>query len=237
MVRKDVINEFFINGVSSKYYLADLIDNSSESLEVGETDVSSEYVYSQTTGAFTSAEVRAGLKQVKVPVAFAADSYERAEKQKSLLENVLCSGVCELYFPEHNMYFKSCLTNIGKSTHLMEGVVTCQYSFMSIQHSSLVKTVVSNGTLYNEGTGKSTSCKIDAIITTTASSYKVAGITFDSVNQGDEIVIDGINQVVTKNGVSCLLGTDLISFPTLSPGLNIFDTRQSFNIEYYPAYV
>lgn len=237
MVNKEIINEFFINGISSKQYMTDLIENSSDSLELGETDVSYEYVYSQATGAFTSTEIKSGLKQIKVPVAFAADSYEKAEKQKSLLEGIFCSGSCELYFPEHNMYFKSCLTNIGKSEHLMPGVVTCKYSFVAIQHSSLVKTTVSNGTLYNEGTGRRTACKITAKATETATGYKIAGVTFNSVVQGDSIVIDGVNQLVTKNGASCLLDTDLVTFPSLTPGLNVFDTRQPFDIEYHPVYM
>lgn len=237
MINKNIVNEFFVNGISSKEYNADLVDNSSSKFDVGDTDVKYEYVYSSNTGSFTSAEIKAGLKKIKIPVAFVEEDYVSAAKGKTKLEEVLCSGICEIYIPDRRMFYKSCLTNISSSNHLMEGVITCEYTFEAVQHSELVSAVVDSDRLYNVGSGKSSLCRIKAKVASSGTNYKIAGVTFASVQAEDLIVIDGFSQMVTKNGASCILDTDLTSFPLIKPGLNIFDTNQGFSVEYYPTYV
>ncbi len=65
----------------------------------------------------------------------------------------------------------------------------------------------------------------------------------DKVNSGDVVVFDGINCKVTKNGLNAFGDSNVVEFPKLHPGKNIYIAQHSspvkveFVTEYYPTFI
>ena len=65
----------------------------------------------------------------------------------------------------------------------------------------------------------------------------------NKVNSGDVVVFDGINCKVTKNGLNAFGDSNVVEFPKLRPGKNIYIAQHSspvkveFVTEYYPTFI
>lgn len=69
----------------------------------------------------------------------------------------------------------------------------------------------------------------------------VNGITVDNLLSNKYYVIDGINGIVTEDGINCYAKTDLLEFPKVEPGTNAFRISTLENmevyIEFYPVFM
>ena len=81
-------------------------------------------------------------------------------------------------------------------------------------------------------------CRITLNPLSALSSFSILGITVSGLSAKDEFVIDGLSRRVTRNGTNAFLDTDLIDFPSLSPGWNTLNmsTEIPGQIAYYPIY-
>lgn len=77
------------------------------------------------------------------------------------------------------------------------------------------------------------------IVSQITGSIVINNIEITNVKVNDRIVIDGINMLVTCNGKNKFADSDLIKFPTLSPGLNIigFSENMEVSLGYYPIFM
>lgn len=81
-------------------------------------------------------------------------------------------------------------------------------------------------------------CCVTLRPTSAVSTFSILGIEVENLKSGDTFVIDGIQKRVTRNGHNALQDTDLVSFPTLSPGWNDLAMSASIpgEIRYFPVY-
>ena len=95
--------------------------------------------------------------------------------------------------------------------------------------------VSAGDTLFCLSTMPYTDCRLTAV--STGTSFSLGGATFSNVQANDVLVFDGINKVVTVNGVNHALNTTFLHFPSLVPGENtILATSGTVTVEYEPTF-
>lgn len=168
-----------------------------------------------------------------------------AEKLATAAENItrfeaeIVGKTVEITLPDGYIY-TSLATALPAATFDSSGEHDVTYTFSAIRHfSEDVQAVEPNGKVFCKSTTK-TPVKFVVSVPTAADSLTVFGITVKNVTANAEIIIDGIDGIVTMNGANKLLDTDLIDFPYLNPGYNIVscsDTSASIKVIYTPVYV
>lgn len=168
-----------------------------------------------------------------------------AEKLATAAENItrfeaeIVGKTVEITLPDGYIY-TALVTTLPAATFDSSGEHDVTYTFSAIRHSSEdVKAVEPNGKVFCKSTTK-TPVKFVVNIPTAADSLTVFGITVNNVTANAEIIIDGIDGIVTMNGANKLLDTDLVDFPYLNPGYNVIscsDTSASIKVIYTPVYV
>ncbi len=167
------------------------------------------------------------------------------EKLATAAENItrfeaeIVGKTVEITLPDGYIY-TALVTTLPAATFDSSGEHDVTYTFSAIRHSAEdVKEVEPNGKVFCESTTK-TPVKFVVNIPTAAESLTVFGITVNNVTANAELIIDGIDGVVTMNGANKLLDTDLVDFPYLNPGYNVIscsDTSASIKVIYTPVYV
>lgn len=153
---------------------------------------------------------------------------------------VLNAGVLTIALPDGFLY-SGIINSIGTAEYDGSGEQEVTYTFTVIRHKPL-QTVELKGAateLLCESTAK-THCRINITADKDYSSLTVMGITVSNISGGEELIIDGINGLITLNGCNKFSESDLISFPTLQPGTNIINNTASTSqgsISYYPVYI
>lgn len=181
------------------------------------------------------------------PSRHGSDSRETsvAEKLATAAENItrfeaeIVGKTVEITLPDGHIY-TALVTALPAATFDSSGEHDVTYTFSAIRHSSEdVKEVEPNGKVFCKSTTK-TPVKFVVSVPTAADSLTVYGITVNNVTANSEIIIDGIDGIVTMNGANKLLDTDLVDFPYLNPGYNVIscsDTSASIKVIYTPVYV
>lgn len=168
-----------------------------------------------------------------------------AEKLATAAENItrfeaeIVGKTVEITLPDGYIY-TALATALPAATFDSSGEHDVTYTFSAIRHfSEDVQAVEPNGKVFCKSTTK-TPVKFVVSVTTEAESITVFGITVNNVTANAEIIIDGIDGIVTMNGANKLLDTDLVDFPYLNPGYNVIscsDISASIKVIYTPVYV
>ena len=168
-----------------------------------------------------------------------------AEKLATAAENItrfeaeIVGKTVEITLPDGYIY-TALVTALPAATFDSSGEHDVTYTFSAIRHSSEdVQAVEPNGKVFCHSTTK-TPVKFVVSVPTAADSLTVYGITVNNVTANAELIIDGIDGVVTINGANKLLDTDLVDFPYLNPGYNVIscsDMSASIKVIYTPVYV
>lgn len=168
--------------------------------------------------------------------------------QKSRLDNLLFGTVVDISLPDG--YFYRCVLNSISDESFDGNCLEVTYSFTGIRHLSLA--TIKGSELYCSST-VDTDCRITATITGCNDNTRLQFImshgsdsvsySVDKVNSGDVIVLDGINCKVKKNGLNAFGDSNVVDFPKLCPGKNIYIAQHSapvkveFVTEYYPTFI
>lgn len=242
------MSEMTINGVDVQTYNARLQDYTvsgttlTNSVSAADTKLRMPYVFSTTlaprtltvTLTFFPVQLGSDSKRTSIP-----ERLSRAAENITRFEAEIVGKVVEIGLPDGYLY-TSLVTGIPAATFDGSGEHDVTYTFSAIRHSSEdVQTVTPNGKVFCKSTTK-TPVKLVVSVPSAADSLTVFGITVNNVTANSEIIIDGIDGVVTMNGANKLLDTDLVDFPYLNPGYNVIscsDASVSIKVIYTPVYV
>lgn len=196
-----------------------------------------------------------GMREIKITLVFKPKHYEKdmikrlndITKQKSAFDALLCNKVVDIWLPD-NFYYNCLLSSIGTEGFDSESLEV-SYTFNGIRHLPLADSV--GKTVYCHSTVK-TDCRITVnfvsgwdnsifyfIINNGTSDYNY--IKIKNISNNDNLVIDGIEKRVTKNNINIFGDTEIITFPYLIPGRNLYMQITSgectFRTEYYPTFI
>lgn len=176
-----------------------------------------------------------GMKTITLNLFFSAPTRRRLALNKSALDAFMV-GKIVLHMPD-GFYYDAVLT--GSAELQMLGVeqnqliALCTYTFQGIQRDEL-RTVTGN-TILAEGTAPRMDCRLKCTATANHPTLQVGTVTFSGVSAGDEIVADGIDGILTVNGVPVV--ASFTKLPYLVPGEQTFACPETLTIEYYPTYI
>lgn len=151
----------------------------------------------------------------------------------------------DLQMPD-GMIYRSALTK-ATQTDFTRWIVELSLEFTSVPHGPyvLIDPYVSGTPIYYDGTAPAgVKIEFDAPNDITDITIQVGSNEIQIINipSGAHIVLDGINNKVTQNGVNKFNDTNLIDFPLIKPsdGPTVIQTSRtvsSLKIGYYPAYL
>lgn len=170
------------------------------------------------------------------------DRLSAASENISRLEGLLVGKVVEISLPDGYVY-TAVVQTLSPATFDGSGEHDVTYTFAAIRHRTAVEKCVSpNGFIFCESNTE-TQCIVKAkfnSISNTKYKVKLFGITIQSLSNGSEVVIDGVNGTLTENGINKFVDTDLIDFPVLRPGKNLIACTESdvtISVAYTPIYI
>lgn len=154
-------------------------------------------------------------------------------------EAVIIGKIVEITLPDGFIY-TAIVTTLPAATFDSSGEHDVTYTFSAIRHSAEdVQEVKPNCKAFCKSTTR-TPVKFVVTIPAASDSLTIYGITVNNITANAELIIDGIDGVVTMNGTNKLLDTDLVDFPYLNPGYNVIscsDSSTSIKVIYTPVYV
>lgn len=234
--------EVFINGVSAfTEYNADLIEKN---------EVPPSFTNSFARGLGKSSlrldAVTKGFLKVKLSFYVGGDSFTKSLANVSALANAFKR--CEFHVENESFEYDAILNDVSYSYtgvcyfHKVEISLTCVRRLPLVVCNIGVQL---SKDFYNDGDVES-GLRLSFSMLGNVTSCSLLGINFTDLKRDSLYVVDGINGSVTEDGVNMFARTDIIEFPKVQPGKNVFTkggtpSTGSFcsdvKIEFYPTFM
>lgn len=172
------------------------------------------------------------------------DRLATAAENITRFEGLIVGKTVEISLPDGYMY-TAIVQTLPAATFDGSGEHDVTYTFIAIRHKPTVtQKIVSGGFVFCES-NTTTPCIISATFNTvsnpdTTSKVKLQDIIIKNVSAGSNIVIDGVNGLITCGNSNKFNDSNLIEFPTLQPGKNIITAVPAdadITVTYTPIYV
>lgn len=243
-----MIDEMTINGIDLSVYNARLLDYA-----VSGTVVTNNLSTVDTLLRFPALfSTDLGTRVLTISITFSPGSAESDNKGMNIKEKLstatdnitrfeadIIGKTVEITLPDGYIY-TAIVTALPAPTFDSSGEHDVTYTFSGIRHGAdVIQTITSPGKVFCKSTTKSPVKFIVGISTATVA-LTICGITVNNISANSELIIDGINGIVTLDGVNKLIDTDLVDFPILSPGYNVIscsDSSATIKVVYTPVYV
>lgn len=173
-----------------------------------------------------------GFQTLSLPVVFEGKSRDDVTLKKSMFD-MLAFGKNELIMDDGFLY-TAYLSNIGDASYPAPELIEVDYTFIGVRHGP--KVIATGNTINCESTLPNTDCILKATVGSTGTNYRVGTVVFPQVTQGEELVVDGINKRILVNGAPAADRADWITFPSLSPGLNLLECADTLTVEFFPVF-
>lgn len=173
------------------------------------------------------------------------DRLSTAAENITRFEGLLVGKTVEISLPDGYMY-TAIVQSLPAAVFDASGEHEVTYTFLAVRHKATVtQKVVSGGAVFCES-NTATPCIISATFntvstpTTTTPKVKLQGIVIKNVSAGADIVIDGVNGLITADNSNKFNDSDLIDFPMLQPGKNVITSTPAdadITVTYTPLYI
>lgn len=173
-----------------------------------------------------------GFQTLSLPVVFEGKSRDDVSLKKSMFD-MLAFGKNELIMDDGFLY-TAYLSNIGDASYPAPELIEVDYTFVGVRHGP--KVIVTGNTINCESTLPNTDCILSVIVGSTGTNYRVGTVVFPQVTQGEELIIDGINKRILVNNAPAADRADWITFPSLSPGINLLECEDTLTVEFFPVF-
>lgn len=173
-----------------------------------------------------------GFQTLSLPVVFEGKSRDDVTLKKSMFD-MLAFGKNELIMDDGFLY-TAYLSNIGDASYPAPELIEVDYTFIGVRHGP--KVVAVGNTINCESTLPNTDCILKVTVGSTGTNYRVGTVVFPQVTQGEKVVVDGINKRILINNAPAAERADWITFPILSPGLNLLECDDTLTVEFFPVF-
>lgn len=233
--------EVLIDGVSAFVeYNADLIEKN----EVMPS-FSNSFVRGLGNSSLRLDGVTKGFLKVKLSFYVGGDSVTKSKANVSAL--VKAMSRCVFFVENESFEYDAILDDVSCSYTGVCYFHKVEIGFMCVRRLPLVSYSIGasqSKDFYNDGDVES-GLRLSFVPTSNASTCLLMGITFTDLKANYQYVVDGINGAVTENGVNMFARTDIIEFPKVQPGKNVFTKGNTpstgsicsdVKIEFYPTF-
>lgn len=226
---------FYINGVNPEDYgVLPLREYS-----VGGTAITNTTFQGRNRSSYRLLAAVYAQKPISLTMVYPGKTYREAALLRSTVESWMW-GKIEICLPD-GFYYTATLSSIDEGTP--EGqddnqvLISVGYSFTGIQHDPLVTVQNAAAGFWNPGTLPFADCICSVIASAAADTYRLAGATFQNVQQGEQLTVDGINGRLLRNGAPAPGNVTFVSFPQVTPGQNAFSAADPVTVQFYPCYI
>ena len=224
---------FYINGVNPEDYGALVLREYS----VGGTQITNDICQGRNSSSYNLLAGVFARKPVTLTIMYQGKTHREAQLLRSAIESWMW-GKVELSLPD-GFYYTATLDSIddGAPQGIEDSQVLIQvsYSFSAIQHDPLV--TVLGDDFVNPGTLPFAGCICSVTASAATSSYQLAGATFQNVQQGEQLTVDGINMRILRNGAPAPGNVTFTTLPRVTPGHNSFTATDPVTVQFYPCYM
>lgn len=165
------------------------------------------------------------------------ENEDRLERNISSL--ISESKECTIKRESAKMLYRALLTNYSMESTGIDFLREVTFHFLVSQHLPK-ETHVFTGSkkIWVDGTAKA-DCIITIVPKSDLASFSILGITVQNLKAGIPFIIDGISRKVSANGINRWGDTNLVDFPSLSPGFQQIagSADAKVVIEYYPTFI
>lgn len=223
----------YINGQPLANYQALL-----NSFTVGPVETTSSYWQGVNRTNFALLKQQFGLRPITLSVAVMGDTYRDAAVMLSRLTSALW-GVVELHLPD-GFYYTCVLSDAGGNPELVgpgygQTLLIKEYSLTGYRHDPMVTTT--GPSVWCPSTTPQTDCILSVTVGAATSTYTLGGATFPNAKKGEQLVFDGINKRILRNGAPGATGVEWVNFPYLTPGINTITAADTVTVQFYPCYM
>ena len=166
---------------------------------VSASSISTTYYKPREGSTFLTIGSELGLKTLTLPFDIYGKSPQDVRRKLSCLDALAGSGKVELYLPD-GFYYTALLQSCKAPSPITPCILSCQYTFLGIQHEQKITVTTEKGIVFASGTMPRMDCIVSATVGTDAETYTLAGVIFDHVSKGDKLVLDGMTKRVLVNG-------------------------------------
>ena len=191
--------------------------------------------YNSMFPVLTDTEISPG--KLTVVLHFRGDSIAACEANISAIM-LLLYRQSEIELDDEYVY--RCTFTSFTPTRRMDTLIEISVVLSAVRHKAIVTIPLAEGdNIVSCSSIIPTQCRLVIVPTEDADSCTVFGITINGLTGGKEIIIDGMIGLITEDGNSKFMDTDLTNFPMLHPGENsvIVTGAVTVNLQYYPTYL
>lgn len=208
-----------------------------QSYKVGGTPVSQDYYQGRNRAAFVRLGYTLKLRPVTLVLFFAAPTQRELTTQKSALDAALL-GTPDLYLP-NGFYCRAVVQSTGELQMLgveeNKMIASCTYTFLGLLHDA--PRTVSGPEVLVLGTYPQMPCRIECTASQAYETLQVGPVTFSGIAEGDTIMADGIDGILTINGEPAGTRASFLRLPRLVPGPQTIDCPEPVRVTYEPAWL
>jgi len=173
------------------------------------------------------------LRTITIRLEIMDSSDEWAEATGSKLTAIF-SKETELTLPD-GYYYRCVLDKTKEPVRIAKGIFVREFSLVGYRHGKMItETITETSDIKVQGNYKT---EVRYTITPSSAIVTINGITINEAT-GEIIVIDGVDCLVTENGINKFADCDMTEFPCLETGTQTIQISgaSSVKIEYYPIY-
>lgn len=218
-----------INGIDPERWGAKLTAD----YTVGMPELDTQTLLGRNSTTFAMTSQILGMREITLPFVIAGRDHADIMLRKSYMDRLML-GKCELFLPD-GFYYSAVLDTFDDPAFQGPQLAECEYTLTGMRHGPLIE--VTANTVYCESSMPYTDCRLTAKVSQVSETYELGGAVFRNVQAGDVLCFDGIDKRVLINGAPGAQRCEFLSFPSLVPGENRFDTPDPVTVAYYPAYL
>jgi hypothetical protein len=209
-----------------------------QSYKVGGTPVSHDFYQARNRAAITSLGYTLGVKQITLVLFLAAPTQRELATQKSALDAALLTDPLELHLPD-GFYYKALLQSAGDLA--MQGIeankviASCTYALQGLRHDEMQ--TVDGPDVLAEGTYPQMPCILRCTASRDYDELQLGPVTFSDIEDGDELVADGIAGLLTINGEPAGIRATFTRLPRLVPGPQTVSCPEPVTVSYCPGWL
>jgi hypothetical protein len=223
-----------INGKNLTEYGAKLL-----SYKVSGSEISNDYYLGlgSHTPVMLNCEVK--MKPLEMVLSFTGtDRFDVAAKVSQFSKAVSQSS--EIAMPDGFNYL-CILTGISEATQITSTMLEVTYQFSAIQRMNLV--TASLNSLNNDVLCQSnveTECVYEITSSTDLETFTLNDMIIHQLDANKTLIIDGLDKLVTQDGINRFADVEMNEFPKLSSGSNMItksDASVNVILKYYPTFI
>ena len=219
----------FINGKPVESYGAVMLGTP----RISNAQYTPEYKYTRTRSTVRHLAYEIGMKEIECSLAFFGLDIHEIQLKRSAFRAAML-GLLDISFKGDRFFYFAEYDGDAELESEYNNAAVSKFKFHGVQHLPLK--VVNKKLVSCESTIPETDCRITTVATENKARATVGTVSFFNVLEGDVLIADGIDGLITKNGQAT--ESEFVRLPYLVRGQNTISCAfNNVSVEFYPTFL